>query len=307
MSHGVGSVVVVNAGEEAFLDLVLAVGYTLHLYTTDVTSGLTPSQIDALVAGDFTEATFTGYASKALTGGAWTTTPADPSTASYAAQSFTSTANQTAQSIWGYYVTLTAGGALRWFEQFPAPVTIEFLADQLDITPRITLDDSEGNAMLTGAIIEWPSDTVPAGYLLCDGSAVSRTTYADLFAVIGTTYGVGDGSTTFNLPNRQQKFGLGKAASGTGATLGETGGAIDHTHPLDSTTSAALNTLTGGGTTSPFIKRKTVTSWDANVELITGVGATTSTTTGITTGSTLTGSSDTANPPYIALNYVIKT
>lgn len=51
-----------------------------------------------------------------------------------------------------------------------------------------------------GMIKPFAGTTVPTGYLLCDGSAVSRTTYADLFAAIGTTYGSGDGSTTFNLP-----------------------------------------------------------------------------------------------------------
>jgi microcystin-dependent protein len=52
-----------------------------------------------------------------------------------------------------------------------------------------------------GEVLSIPENTtIPAGYLLCDGSAVSRTTYADLFAVIGTTFGAGDGSTTFNLP-----------------------------------------------------------------------------------------------------------
>lgn len=52
-----------------------------------------------------------------------------------------------------------------------------------------------------GAIIPHSGNTVPNGYLTCNGAAVSRTTYADLFAVIGTTYGAGNGSTTFNLPN----------------------------------------------------------------------------------------------------------
>lgn len=54
----------------------------------------------------------------------------------------------------------------------------------------------------TGAVMAFAGSSAPEGWLVCDGSAVSRTTYADLFAVIGTTYGSGDGSTTFNLPNR---------------------------------------------------------------------------------------------------------
>ena len=54
----------------------------------------------------------------------------------------------------------------------------------------------------TGAVMAFAGSSAPEGWLVCDGSAVSRTTYADMFAVIGTTYGSGDGSTTFNLPNR---------------------------------------------------------------------------------------------------------
>src|SRR5574337_238212 len=63
------------------------------------------------------------------------------------------------------------------------------------------LDYPVAGLVQTGAISPSPTTTAPTGYLSCDDSAVSRTTYADLFALIGTTFGVGDGSTTFNLPN----------------------------------------------------------------------------------------------------------
>ena len=56
------------------------------------------------------------------------------------------------------------------------------------------------NGALVGSVTWYAGASTPENYLLCDGSAVSRTDYADLFAVIGTTYGAGDGSTTFNLP-----------------------------------------------------------------------------------------------------------
>ena len=58
-------------------------------------------------------------------------------------------------------------------------------------------------------------NTIPAGGLLCDGSAVSRTDYAKLFSAIGTTWGAGDGSTTFNLPNSIGRFAEGAATSGS--------------------------------------------------------------------------------------------
>lgn len=62
------------------------------------------------------------------------------------------------------------------------------------------------NIVLVGSIIAWPTNTVPTGYLECDGSAVSRTTYATLFATIGVTYGAGDTVTTFNLPDYRGRF-----------------------------------------------------------------------------------------------------
>lgn len=66
----------------------------------------------------------------------------------------------------------------------------------------------------TGSIIAFAGNTLPDGYLLCDGSRVSRTTYKKLFAAIGTTYGEGDGSTTFTLPNLIDRFLEGSSAAG---------------------------------------------------------------------------------------------
>ena len=87
-------------------------------------------------------------------------------------------------------------------------------------------------SIFAGMIVACGNSSAPTGWLLCDGSAVSRTTYSSLFSAISTNYGSGDGVSTFNLPNLQQRFPLGKAGSGTGSTLGSTGGAIDHTHTI---------------------------------------------------------------------------
>lgn len=92
--------------------------------------------------------------------------------------------------------------------------------------------EMDANPMPAGAMQMYGGASAPSGWLLCDGAAVSRTTYARLFTAISTTYGVGDGSTTFNVPDMRQRFPLGKATSGTGSTLGATGGAIDHTHTV---------------------------------------------------------------------------
>ena len=72
----------------------------------------------------------------------------------------------------------------------------------------------------TGTIIAFAGNTLPKGYLLCDGSKVSRTTYKKLFDVIGTTYGEGDGSTTFTLPNLIDRFLEGSSAAGEYVSAG---------------------------------------------------------------------------------------
>lgn len=78
----------------------------------------------------------------------------------------------------------------------------------------------KGNSLVnTGTILPHGSSTVPSGFLSCDGSAVSRSTYADLYGIIGTTWGSGDGSSTFNLPDLR-----GAAIRGTGTHGSSTNG-----------------------------------------------------------------------------------
>jgi microcystin-dependent protein len=74
----------------------------------------------------------------------------------------------------------------------------------------------------SGTIVPWSDSSIPTGFLECAGAAVSRSTYAALFAIIGTTYGAGNGSTTFNVPDLQDNVAVGK--SGT-KNLASTGGA----------------------------------------------------------------------------------
>ena len=70
-----------------------------------------------------------------------------------------------------------------------------------------------------GIIAAWPGNTPPDGWLVCNGATISRTTYADLFAAIGTTFGAGDGTTTFKLPDYQGDF-LRGYLSGTSSAIG---------------------------------------------------------------------------------------
>jgi len=93
----------------------------------------------------------------------------------------------------------------------------------------------------TATIVPWSDSSVPSGFLECNGAAVSRSTYSALFAIIGETYGVGDGATTFNVPDLQDNVPVGK--SGT-KTLASTGGANTVTSTGNVGGSTANATLT---------------------------------------------------------------
>lgn len=158
----------------------------------------------------------------------------------------------------------------------------------LTIPPRnlVVLGQVEGagwavfkfpDTAMTGEIKMWGTTTAPADWFICDGSAISRTTYAALFAVIGTTFGAGNGTTTFNIPDMRQRFPLGKAASGTGSTLGETGGAIDHTH--------TGTTGTPSGTSGQLVGVINVASATHTHDFTTSAN----------------------NPPFLSINFIIKS
>jgi hypothetical protein len=81
-----------------------------------------------------------------------------------------------------------------------------------------------------GSVLMYGGGTAPTGWLLCNGQAVSRTTYISLFTVIGTSYGVGDGSTTFNVPDLQATGATAMRApvgAGTGISIGSLNNASD--------------------------------------------------------------------------------
>jgi microcystin-dependent protein len=159
------------------------------------------------------------------------------------------------------------------------------------------------NSAPTGGLIMWGTGTAPSGWLLCAGAAVSRSTYSALFAIIGTTFGVGDGTTTFNLPNYTNRTPY-------GTTVGATGGSADaivvsHTH-------TATSTVTDPGHNHTIQPSTQGSGGSAGVQGAFWTGGTTSTaTTGITVATTnaSTGASGTnANlPPYLGINFIIKT
>jgi microcystin-dependent protein len=86
-----------------------------------------------------------------------------------------------------------------------------------------------GGGIPIGSIIDFAGPATPANYLVCDGSAISRVTFANLFAAIGSTWGAGDGSTTFNLPNAADRYRRGSSGTyGVGVSLSQD--VQSHTH-----------------------------------------------------------------------------
>jgi microcystin-dependent protein len=193
----------------------------------------------------------------------------------------------------------------------------------------------------TGSIILWSTNTAPSNWLICNGATISRATYATLFAVIGTTYGAGDGSTTFTIPNLMGRVPFGRDSNQTEFdTLAETGGtktltiaianlpAHTHTGTTNNDThnhSASSNTTgshthsytdfgqstatVASGSTAPrsmsIGSAETTGSAGSHSHTITVNSDTHSHT--FTTAATGSGTALPSLPPYIVLNYIIKT
>jgi microcystin-dependent protein len=181
----------------------------------------------------------------------------------------------------------------------------------------------------TGSLTPYAGSSAPTGWLFCYGQAVSRVTYVDLFTAIGTTYGSGDGSTTFNLPDLRGRVIAGKDDMGgasanrltdqsgglNGDTLGDSGGSETHTlttaqmpthtHTVNSVTVYGIQGTGSNGTSASGLSYTTPT----NVETITETGTTQGLSTPHTASLANTGSGSAHNivQPTFILNYIIKT
>lgn len=153
-----------------------------------------------------------------------------------------------------------------------------------------------------GTISMFGGITAPSGWLLCDGSEISRTDYADLFNVIGTTYGTGDGSTTFNLPDFRDRTPFGYDSTQTPFnTLGKTGGSVDMQVDMNMFLSSGrlyIDYLNDSGSQYYETDRK----WVPNCTSESGRHEASTATIHIQ------GKTDSSNclPPYIAIPFMIK-
>lgn len=159
--------------------------------------------------------------------------------------------------------------------------------------------------------------TIPSGWALCGGQAISRTTYSKLFEVLGTTYGAGDGSTTFNLPDLRDKFPVG---AGSSYALNAQGGSADaiipyHNHDVDTVNIGSSGNHTHSYTTYStrdiynYASKDTPARFSATTSTISSSGAHTHTVPAHSTKYAGTdGNVTNANlPPYIGINYIIYT
>ena len=112
-----------------------------------------------------------------------------------------------------------------------ADAALESTLRNLVASEKAALQSQIQNSLPVGTVIAFAANAAPDGFLICNGAAVSRTTYAALFSAIGTTYGAGDGSTTFAVPNLKDKFIQGSGTAGTSIAAG----LPDHKHQLDHT------------------------------------------------------------------------
>lgn len=170
-----------------------------------------------------------------------------------------------------------------------------------------------------GLIVDYGGTSAPSGWLLCDGSAVSRSTYSALFSAIGTNYGAGNGSTTFNVPDFRGRSGVG-TGTGSGLTarsIGATGG--EETHVL-----VTAELATHGHTLTDPGHVHTVGLPDMNPPTggaaagVTGIGTSSATTdnfnnaaanhvTGITMATTGSDTAHNTMHPFLVATKIIKT
>jgi microcystin-dependent protein len=199
------------------------------------------------------------------------------------------------------------------FQAFPSAASMPNKIKAIDRATGDIYYNNSGTWLLlaglpSGTIQMWAGNynAIPSGWLGCYGQAVSRTTYASLFAALGTKFGAGDGSTTFNLPDLRAKFPRGAPNI---TNPGGTGGADSvtlsvnelpsHTHTVNDPGHAHLFRVAGGSGSDNRVTLSTGTFQNVS-------GQVQSNTTGITIANTGSGQAHENRPAFLELVYIIK-
>jgi len=220
----------------------------------------------------------------------------------------------------GAWTYVTGGTALMTIG--PTAVTVTTMTvTNLTVTGTFTV----ASARIVGEIVDYAGSSAPSLWLLAFGQAISRTTYSSLFAAISTTFGSGDGSTTFNVPDYRGRVGVGKDNMGgstagritaagcgiTGTTLGAVGGAETVTISTAQLPSHShSNSLNDPGHTHSYVQSiQKTNSADFSVPQYADIttGTTGSSTTGMSITNASTGSGNAVNnvQPTIIINKII--
>jgi microcystin-dependent protein len=243
-----------------------------------------------------------------------------------AAATNTSTATINVDSVGAKSITGAAAATLQAGQiASGAIVTITYDGTQFQLT------NTSPVAVSVGTIMAWPTSTVPNGWLECYGQAISRTTYSALFAAISTVYGVGDGTTTFNLPDMRGRAIAGEDDMGgssanrlTGLTDGVNGDTLGAVGGLESITLATTNLPSHTHSSGTLAGTISGTSNEVNIQqnttgALSGAGANavpvtngggisvtgTATINSGATGSTGSGTAINNLPPVIVLKWII--
>lgn len=214
---------------------------------------------------------------------------------------------------------LTATGG---FSELPVVTTVGATGSDNALPTEQAVREALTSLIPAGTMILFGGTSTPSGWFWCDGSAYSRTTYAALFAAIGTTWGVGDGSTTFNVPDLRGRapIGVGQGSGLTnrtlGSKLGEEGHALTLAENGAHTHTGGLHTHIGGLHTHAYWRWSdagsgqyygTGTAWGHTQPATSSAGdVATSSDGAVATTSSGSGAAHNTMQPSLVVNYLIK-